>query len=158
MPDETKTPEPEEEQIENSEKPVDVEPEQILEEEQQPAVDQPDPEIPPVQPESALSVDGEPPSDPTFMNKMKRWATYALIGLVVVVLIFLAGFLTSYFVNARPAQALLAEQGEELSQIQLKLDSLESRNNELSASLSSEKTKVASLEGDIEKLGTVQKS
>jgi hypothetical protein len=152
MPDETKTPEPEEEPIENSEKPVDVEPEQILEEEQQPAVDQPDPEIPPVQPESALSVDGEPPSDPTFMNKMKRWATYALIGLVVVVLIFLAGFLTSYFVNARPAQASLAEQGEELSQIQLKLDSLESRNNELSASLSSEKTKVASLEGDIEKL------
>ncbi|MFO7583988.1 MAG: hypothetical protein R6W69_04585 [Anaerolineales bacterium] len=153
MPDETKFPQPQgEEHIENGEKPADVKPEQVLEEEQPASPEQAEPVISPVQPEPVPPTEGQPPSPPTFMDKMKRWGIYALIGLAVVALIFLAGFLTSYFVNVRPLQASLANQGEELSEIQVKLDSLESRNNELSASLSSAKTQVFALEDDIQAL------
>jgi hypothetical protein len=146
MPDETKFPQPEgEEDIKNREKPADVEPEHVVEEEQQTSPEQPETETPPVQPEPALMTEAQP----TFMDKAKRWVIYALFGLLAVALIFLAGFLTSYFVNARPLQASLAEQAEELSQIQTQVETLENRNTDLSASLSNANTRISELEGDI---------
>jgi hypothetical protein len=149
MPDETKSPQPEEEHIKNGEKPTDVEPEHVVEEEQQASPEQPEPEIPPVQPESALLTEEQPPSPPTFMDKVKRWVAYALFGLLAVALIFLAGFLTSYFVNTRPLQASLAEQAEEIAQIQTQVETLENRNTDLSTSLSNANTRISGLEGDI---------
>jgi len=149
MPDETKSPQSEEEHIESGATPADVEPEQVVEEEQQASPEQPETETPPAQPEPALLTDDQPPAPPTFMAKVKRWAIYAVIGLLIVALIFLAGFLTSYFVNTRPAQASLAEQSEEISQIQAQVETLENRNTDLSASLSSANTRISGLEGDI---------
>jgi uncharacterized protein HemX len=150
MPDETKSPQTEvEENNERAATPADIEPEQVLEEEQPASPEQPEPETQSGQPEPALPTDEQPPTPPTFMEKVKRWTTKALIGLLVVALIFLAGFLTNYFVNTRPLQASLAEQAEEIAQIQSQMETLENRNTDLSTSLSNANARISDLEGDI---------
>jgi hypothetical protein len=88
----------------------------------------------------------------TFPAKMGHFARVGLIGLGAVSLIFLAGFLASYFVSARPLQASLALQGEELSQAQLSLGELGSQNVKLSGSLATANNDIAALESDIEAL------
>ena len=88
----------------------------------------------------------------TFPAKMGRFARVGLIGLGAVLLIFLAGFLTSYFVSVRPLQASLALQGEELSQAQLSLGELGSQIVKLSGSLATANNDIAALESDIEAL------
>ncbi len=94
----------------------------------------------------------KPQAESPFSAKAGRFARVGLIGLGAVLLIFLAGFLTSYFVNARPLQASLVLQGEELSQAQLSLEELGSQNVKLSGSLATANNDIAALEGDIDAL------
>lgn len=91
-------------------------------------------------------------SSPALMDKLKRWAVYVLAGLLAVSLIFLAGYLSSYFGSVRPLQASLAFQAEEVAGLEAKIESLESRNKNTSDSLTSAQNQSAALKDEVASL------
>jgi hypothetical protein len=126
-------------------------PEQVLQDEQELPPHPPELDEERVEPQGA-SVLLPSSSSPSFMDKLKRWAIYALAGLLAVSLIFLAGYLSSYFGSVRPLQASLALQAEELAGLETQIEGLESRNKNTSDSLASAQNQSATLKDEVASL------
>ena len=149
MVDEMKPSQPEPEQTDSSGQ--NAAPQQVLQDEQALSPRPPELDEKRVEPQGA-SVLLPGPSSPSFVDKLKRWAIYALAGLLAVLLIFLAGYLSSYFGSVRPLQASLALQAEELVDLEIQIEGLESRNKNTSDSLSSAQNQSATLKDEVASL------
>ncbi len=72
-----------------------------------------------------------------------------LIGLVIVAVIFLAGFLTNHFIRYRPLSETLAETQTELEQANLVLSNLEDENDRLKAANQIATDEITALEAEL---------
>jgi chromosome segregation ATPase len=90
------------------------------------------------------------------MGRFQRILRLALIGLVAVAVVFLAGFLTDHFARYSPMKAGLTENltqmQAELSQAKQSIADLQSQVNDLSAQLATANDRISALEQDKENL------
>jgi DNA repair exonuclease SbcCD ATPase subunit len=112
---------------------------------------QPTPELEQVATESS-PVQAEKPE----MGRFQRILRTALIALVAVIVVFLAGFLTDHFARYSPMKAVLTENltqtQDELSQANQTISDLQSQIDNLTAQLTAANDRIAALEQDKENL------
>jgi septal ring factor EnvC (AmiA/AmiB activator) len=117
-----------------------------------PASEQPTPELEHAETET-FPVQVEKPQK---MGRFQRILRLALIGLVAVAVVFLAGFLTDHFARYSPMKAGLTENltqmQAELSQAKQSIADLQSQVNDLSAQLATANDRISALEQDKENL------
>jgi cell division protein FtsL len=106
-----------------------------------PASEQPAPELEHTETESSPAQAEKPQK----MGSFQRILLFALIGLVAVAVVFLAGFLTDHFVRYSPVKA-------ELSQAKQSITDLQSQVDDLSAQLAAGNDRISALEQDKESL------
>ncbi len=89
---------------------------------------------------------------PKKMESFQRILLLALIGLAVVVIVFLAGFLTDHFARYSPMKAMLTgsltQTQDELSQTKQSMTDLQSQMGDLSAQLAAANDRISALEQD----------
>jgi septal ring factor EnvC (AmiA/AmiB activator) len=117
-----------------------------------PVSEQPTPELEHAETES-FPVQAEKPQK---TGRFQRILRLALIGLVAVVVVFLAGFLTDHFARYSPMKAELTENltqtQDELSQAKQSIADLQSQVDYLSAQLAAANDRISALEQDKEDL------
>lgn len=117
-----------------------------------PASEQPTPKLEHAETES-FSAQAEKPQK---MESFQRILLLALIGLAVVVVVFLAGFLTDHFARYSPMKAELTgnltQTQDELSQAKQSMTDLQSQVDDLSAQLAAANDRISALELDKENL------
>lgn len=83
-------------------------------------------------------------------SRFKRWLRKGLIGLAIVAIIFLAGFLTYHFVRYVPLSQELDETRVELEQTNEEVSELQRENDRLTTAYQSAEREVADLEEELE--------
>jgi chromosome segregation ATPase len=89
-------------------------------------------------------------------NQIKRVFRLALIGLVAIIILFLAGFLTNHIARYSPMKAALTEEltqaQDELSQAKQSSANLQGQVDDLSAQIAAANDRIATMEQDKENL------
>jgi chromosome segregation ATPase len=89
-------------------------------------------------------------------NQIKRVFRLALIGLVAIIILFLAGFLTNHIARYSPMKAALTEEltqaQDELSQAKQSIANLQGQVDDLSAQIAAANDRIATMEQDKENL------
>lgn len=82
-------------------------------------------------------------------SRFQLFLRKVLIGLAIVAVIFLAGFLTDHFIRYRPLSETLAETQTELEQVNLALSNLEDENERLKAANQIATDEITALEAEL---------